>query len=195
MRKFPVCVLMIPLLLTGCGGAGSRAEETALEIRGTCLSASACTGSAEITADYGQRVYRYQMDFQAGQEETVLTLTGPDTVAGVVARLPNEGESLLEYDGAVLETGPLNEDGLTPVSAIPAVLNAAREGYLETCTLEEREGREELRMLIRDPEQPLGQGLESSLWFDTQTQSLLRAELCQDGFCVIQCQFSQFTME
>lgn len=186
---------MIPLLLSGCGGAGSGAEETALEIRSACLSAAACTGSAEITADYGQRVYRYQMDFQAGQEETVLTLTGPDTVAGVVARLPNEGESLLEYDGAVLETGPLNEDGLTPVSAIPAVLNAAREGYLETCTLEEREGREELRMLIRDPEQPLGQGLESSLWFDTQTQSLLRAELCQDGFCVIQCQFSQFTME
>lgn len=195
MRKFPVCVLMIPLLLSGCGGAGSGAEETALEIRSACLSASACTGSAEITADYGQRVYRYQMDFQAGQEETVLTLTGPDTVAGVVARLPNDGESLLEYDGAVLETGPLNEDGLTPVSAIPAVLNAAREGYLETCTLEEREGREELRMLIRDPEQPLGQGLESSLWFDTQTQSLLRAELCQDGFCVIQCQFSHFAME
>ena len=166
-----------------------------MELRSACISASVCTGSAEITADYGQRVYRYQMDFQAGQEETVLTLTGPDTVAGVVARLPSDGESLLEYDGAVLETGPLNEDGLTPVSAIPAVLTAAREGYLETCTLEEREGREELRMLIRDPEQPLGHGLESSLWFDPQTRSLLRAELCQDGFCVIQCQFSQFTME
>lgn len=197
MRKVLCCVLMMTLLLTACGagGAGSDAEELALQVRGEYLAMTGCSGSAVITADYGQRVYRYELDFTSNEDEMVLTLTAPETVAGITARLSGEKGSLLEYDGAVLETGPLNEDGLTPVSALPALLAALREGYLDICVLEEEGAQQQLRLLIRDPEQQLGTGIETTLWFDADTRQLLRGEISQDGFCIIQCEFSNFKAE
>ena len=195
MRRLVFCVLMMTLLLTACGGrtGGNEAEELALAIRTEFLAADSCSGTAVVTADYGQRVYRYELTFTAGQEETVLTLTAPETVAGLTARLPAKEDSILEYDGAVLETGPLDESGLTPVSAIPAILDTVREGYLDTCILETMGEGQVLRLLSRDPEKELGTGLETTLWFDPDSHSLLRAEISQDGFCMIQCEFSDFT--
>jgi hypothetical protein len=186
--------MMIPLL-AACGGqtGGSEAEELALTIRGEYLAAQTCSGSGVVTADYGQRVYRYEMDFSADEGETVLTLTGPETVAGLTARLESQEDSILEYDGAVLETGPLDADGLTPVAAIPALLTALREGYLDSCTLEDEDGGQVLRLLVRDPEADAGSGVETTLWLDGGTHALLRGEISRDGFCVIQCEFSNFS--
>ena len=194
MRKLLLCVLMMTVLLTACGsGEESRAEELALTIRGEHLAAQSCAGTAALTADYGQRVCRYEVDFTSDEEETVLTLTAPETVAGITARLSWDEGSLLEYDGAVLETGELDDEGLTPVSAIPAILERVREGFLDSCVLEEEEGQPaRLRLCIRDPEQELGHGVETSLWFDAASRRLLRGEISRDGFCVIQCEFTSF---
>ena len=99
MRKGLICVLMTTLLLAGCGGAGvSEAEELALTIRGEYLSMENCAVQAAVTADYGQRVYEYQLTAAVTGEETVLTLTAPETVAGRAA--PNTGqENRREFDG------------------------------------------------------------------------------------------------
>ena len=197
MRKLLCCVLMMTLLLTACGGGGggSEAEKLALQVRGEYLSMTGCSGTAVVTADYGQRVYRYELQFAADGDGTVLTLLSPETVAGITARLSGTEGSVLEYDGAVLETGPLDESGLTPVSAVPAVLTAVREGYLDACTLEETEEQPLLRLLVRDPENELGSGLETTLWFKVSDRKLSRAEICQDGVCIIQCEFSAFEAE
>ena len=63
MRKLLFCVPMMILLLSACtGGAeGNEAEELALQIRGEYLAMSSCAGQAAITADYGQRVYQYEL--------------------------------------------------------------------------------------------------------------------------------------
>ena len=127
MRKCLVCVLMI-ILLTGCGAAeGSEAEELALTIRGEYLAIDSCAVQAAITADYGQRVYQYEMAAAVNGDETVLTLSAPETVAGLTARITGE-DGLLEFDGVAVETGPLDGQGLTPVSALPALLEAAAPG-------------------------------------------------------------------
>ena len=194
MRKLLFCVLMMSLLLTACGGEEeNRAEELALTVRGEYLAAQSCAGTAALTADYGQRICRYEVEFASDEEETVLTLTAPETVAGITARLLAKEGSLLEYDGAILETGELDGEGLTPVSAIPAILERVREGFLDSCVLEEEEGQPaRLRLCIRDPEQELGHGVETTLWFDPDSRKLLRGEISRDGFCVIQCEFTSF---
>ena len=192
MRKRLLCVLMMTLLLAGCGGGGgNEAEELALSIRGEYLAMDNCTVQAAITADYGQRVYEYEMAVAVGEEETVLTLSAPETVAGLTARLTGE-ENLLEFDGVSVETGPLDENGLTPVSAVPALLEAARSGYITACALEE-DGTL-LRMDCGNPAGSPGSGTETSLWFDASTHALIRGEVSVDGFRVILCEFSQFTM-
>ena len=196
MRRNLLCVLMISLLLSACGAEeGDTADDLALKLRGEFLAAEYCSGTACITADYGQRVYRYEMEFHSNEEEATLVLTAPETVAGLEARLSWKEGSVLEYDGAVMETGPLNPDGLTPVSSIPFMLRTAREGYLDTCVLETSESGTALRLTSRNPEEDPGCGTETVLLFDPGTFQLLRGEIWQDGFCVIQCEFSTFSMQ
>ncbi|MBQ3135714.1 MAG: hypothetical protein IJB75_07895 [Oscillospiraceae bacterium] len=180
---------MISLLLTACGGKGSAGPmDRALAVRGTYLSANGCTARMRVTADYGQRVYTYVVDARAAGGETVLTVQEPTEIAGVTARL-RDGESFLEYDGAVLETGPLAEDGLTPMSAVAALLQAARSGFIDSCGTE----GETLYILCRDPADPPGDGRQIALWFGADN-GLLRGEVAVDGRQVIHCEFERFTL-
>lgn len=116
-----------------------------------------CAAEVEITADYGQRVYEFLLSAAVDGEETVLTLREPELAAGITARISEEG-GVLEYDGLALETGPLDGDGLSPVSALPALLSAARSEYMAECTLERTGDSELLRVLCADPEDPPGLG-------------------------------------
>ena len=78
VRKGLICVLMISLLLSACGsGEGETADDLALKLRGEYLGAQCCRGAATVTADYGQRVYQYELEFQSDEEQTLLTLTAP----------------------------------------------------------------------------------------------------------------------
>ena len=191
-RSLAMCVLMMIPLLTACGGgAGSGSEELALTIRGEYLSAGGCTAQAEITADYGQRVYTYTVQLDVEGEETALTVTAPEMVAGVRARCAG-GESWLEYDGAVLETGPLTPDGLSPLGGAAALWEAARSGFMDSCTMERLDQTETLRVLCRSPELEAGEGLETTLWFDADSHALLRGELAWEGRTVIPCILSGF---
>ena len=167
MRKLLFCVPMMILLLSACtGGAeGNEAEELALQIRGEYLAVDG--------------------------EETTLTLSAPDTVAGITARVTGQ-DGQLEYDGLSVETGPLDPEGLSPVSAVPALLEGARSGYIVSCALEE-DGTL-LRMDCGDPEGTPGTGSEVSLWFDTSTHALSRGEISVDGFRAILCEFTDFAM-
>ena len=118
MRKLLLCVPMI-MLLSACGhapGGVGPAEELALTIRGEYAALSTWTAQAEITADYGQRVYEYAVAAEFDGAQTRLTLTAPDTVAGLTAVL-TEDSGALEFDGLWVETGPLDPEGLTPAAA------------------------------------------------------------------------------
>ena len=184
-----MCVLMISLLLTGCGGKGSDGPmDRALSLRGEYLSATGCEARVRVTADYGQRVYTYVVDVTVDGEETVLTVREPAEVAGITARL-RDGKSLLEYDGATLETGPLDQDGLTPLSAVVALFEAARSGFIDGCGLQ----GESLYILCRDPAEVPGSGREIALWVDGAGK-LLRGEVSVDGRRVTQCEFEHFAL-
>lgn len=191
-----MCVLMmiLGLSLSACGGAegGNRAEQLALDIRGEYLEMGGCTASLELTADYGQRVYTYGIGLNyASEGETTLTITAPENIAGVTARIL-EGETALEYDGMRVETGPLDDSGMSPVDAVPVLMDYVQEGFIAECGMEAQGESEVLRVVCREPESAAGEGRECSLWFDPSTHALLRGELSQDGFTVIQCVFTEF---
>ncbi len=197
MRHRWMCVPMIGLLclLGGCGGGGEpSADELALQIRGEYLSMEGFTAQVELTADYGERVYEYTLDAAyAREDELTLTLTAPESVAGVTAHV-REGETFLEYDGVRVETGPLNAAGLTPMDALPALLAAVEEGYLAECSFLPVGETETLHLTVRDPEGEPGAGVEIQLWLDPAGHGLLRGEISQDGRTVVQCVVHKFTM-
>ena len=183
------------LLLPSCGGMEeqNQAEELALTIRGEYLALESLSASVDVTADYGARVYDFALTAAVSGEETVLTLTEPEWAAGLTARITGE-EGKLEYDGLILETGPLDGEDLSPMSALPELLEAARSGYMARCVLEEGEEGPALRVDCADPDQKPGEGREISLWFHPDTHALERGEITVDGARVIQCTLTEFTM-
>ena len=199
MRRKESCALMMTLclLLSACGGdeaEAQNADELALAIRTEYLAMEGCTARMEITAEYGDRVYQFTVGLghvQGG--ETTLTVVEPEEAAGVTARISGE-KAFLEYDGVSLETGPLDESGLSPVGAVPFLLRGAREGFMAESALEIVGDTECLRMTCRDPEVPPGEGIELSLWFDSTTHLLVRGEILSEGFRVIDCSFTDFSM-
>lgn len=190
-----ICVLMMTLLLTACGsGRGEDGpQQQALTTRTAYLEADGCTGKLDVIADYGQRVYTYCVDVTVAGGESVLTVTAPEELSGVTARL-TDGQSQLEYDGAVLETGPLSDDGLTPLSAVPALLECARTGFIDSCGMQRLGERDTLCVQCRDPEVPAGQGREITLWFDLASHALVQGEITVDGYRVILCEFKEFSL-
>lgn len=199
MRKTALCLLMIAvLLLAACQGGpgGAPAEQTADEaarlIRTEYLAAAGCGGTVEVTADYGLRVYQFTLDFiwrRAG--ETVLTVTAPEELAGLTARIA-EGEARLEFDGMGLGTGDLTGEGLTPMELLPGVMEYVDGGYMAQCVFERLGERDALRVVFRDPEAEAGTGAECSQWFDRETHALLRCELSWDGALVLSGSFTNF---
>ena len=199
MRRRLCALMMILPLLAGCGGGdkegGNSAEELALAIRTEYLAMTACAATVDITADYGQRVYEYTLAVSWQKEgETLLTVTAPENIAGITARIKN-GSTYLEYDGASLETGTLSGDGLSPMEAVPAMLEYIFSGYIAECDFETEGESQLLWFCCRNPESSPGKGTEAAFWFNADTHALARAELLSDGYTVIQCVFTEFTKE
>ena len=196
MRKIISCVLMMILLLTGCGKPrDDTPENLAAQIRAEYLSLKEWSSTVNLSANYGEQVFDFTVDAVWKREgDTVLTVTEPDLVAGITARI-RDGETVLEYDGAGISIGMLDLSGLTPVSAIPAFVTCITTGYMARCSwLGEGEGRE-LVVLCRDPNEAPQEGTEFTLIFDPLTHALKRAEVSVNGEMRLTARFTDFTME
>ena len=191
MRKTKIYALMITLsLLSGCGQDNST-EQLALDIRSSYLSCDTFSAHACLTADYGLRVYSYEMDVLLSEDTTTLTLTQPDYAAGIIAVL-KDGQSSLRFQDISVETGPLDPDGLTPVSAVPALLKAVRSGFITGC-FQEESGL--LRIDCGSPDAPVGLGTQTTLWFQPENGTLVQGDILVDGIRRITCTFSQVVKE
>lgn len=187
MRKsFLFALMMTLLLLPGCSRADKNPLRLALELRARQSLLPDWETHVHLTADYGQRVYDFEMDVTAGEEELLMTLTAPETLAGITARLEGE-QGFLDYDGLQVETGPLDGEELSPMTALPALLEAARRGYITGASLQE-EGL--LRVDIGSREEAPGTGQEFVLWLDPDSGALVRGEISLDGARCILCTFT-----
>lgn len=199
MRKRMCALMMIIPLLTSCStgkqGGKNSADELALTIRTEYLAMTACSATMDITADYGQRVYEYTISMSWQKDrETLLTVIEPEIIAGVTARIEN-GTGYLEFEGASLETGAIFADGLSPIEAVPAILNYILSGFIAECDFETVGESQQLWFCCRDPQSSPGTGTEAAFWFDSESHAVLKAEVYSEGYTVIQCNFTDFTKE
>lgn len=191
MKKQLLFLPMMLLLLTGCGGGQegkTGAEALAVAIRGEYMAMTAYSLQAKVNADYGQRVYDFTLSVTSDGEETTVVIQEPEMLAGVTARMDGD-EGTLEYEDLSLETGFLDGESLSPVSALPTLVEAARTQYIDRCTLADGV----LEVHCADPEEDAGTGREVTLWFDAQTHALTGGEISQDGRRVITCEITEFT--
>ena len=59
-----------------------------------------------------------------------ITVLSPASISGVSARV-EQGGTALEYDGLILDTGDLDAFGLSPMSALPLMVEALCRGHAD----------------------------------------------------------------
>ena len=186
MRKRLVSVLMIPLLLLiGCGMRKERPEDVFVSFREELTAARSVSADIQLTADYGGTVSTYSMEIVSDAEGTTVTITEPELIAGITATVRDDGTDI-SYDGAMLGVGPVDPEGTTPVSALPTILRAMREGYSE---LYWNDGSFAAARFYA------GEKSSCTVWLDEETRTPVAAEIACDGKTVINCRFTDWLME
>jgi hypothetical protein len=174
-------------MLTSCG-RGSSSEATIRELRSPFGADSVLTARAELTADYGERVYEYTVSIEGTQKEGKLTVEKPENIAGTVLGW-SYGSTTLTSEDVTLETGPLTESGLSPADAVPLLLSACAEG-----TLIEYQTPGEDGLLYAQMEVPEQNTQTVSCWFEEQSGALKRCTLAEQGVTVLTLEFSHFKL-
>lgn len=128
MKVFVAAVLSI-CMFCGCSTKDDTLGQ-ALDLRKKLLSASVCSFSADIAADYGDIIHTFQVDCSVDEIGNLdFSVTYPESIAGICGLITNNGASL-NFDDKVLAF-PLQADGqISPVCAPWLFINALRGGYL-----------------------------------------------------------------
>lgn len=174
-RAIASALMMILLLLPGCGEREARLEEGFQSLRDAVTAAQSIQFRAALTADYGDSVSEYTMAVSFDGQQTTVELLTPELLAGVKATA-QRGETQVGYDGVILGAGPLDGEGLTPVSAIPAMLEAIASGYVELLWWD---GDAMAARLY------VGENSVLTLWLDSTSLAPTAAEIAADGRTVV----------
>jgi hypothetical protein len=183
MRRTTLAALMIlPVLLCGCGT--NRDAKRFDSFRTALAAASEINMEAAVTADYGDSVRAYTLRLTDTAEGSEIEVLAPELIAGVRAHLA-DGAASLDYDGVILDAGELAPNGLSPLTALPMLVGAAKTGHVDGTW---REGGLLAVKLTPDDTVSL------TLWLDADTMAPRRAELTgqDDGRRLISCEITDF---
>ncbi|MBQ6430519.1 MAG: hypothetical protein IJJ99_01390 [Oscillospiraceae bacterium] len=116
MRRVFAVLTLCALLLCGC----AKEEDVlapAIEFRAALLQAGGCSFRAKIEADFGDCVERFAVDCEFTTDGTAkLTLTEPETIAGITATVTERG-GRITYDGMSVDFGLLANGNVKPAAA------------------------------------------------------------------------------
>ena len=96
----------------------------------------------------------------------------------------------MEYDGAVLDTGAVTEDGLSPAEALPVLISQWQTGYISGCNFEKLGDSETLAVTT-----DITETVRQRSWFDAKSRLPVRSELTDGGKTVITCEFENVVIE
>ena len=186
MRKATLFALMLTLLLTACGGEEER--DPAAELQGAYTGLAAATLEADITCHYDDETRTYTMLCDYTPESSTITVLAPEDLAGISATVA-DGTLTLSYEDISLDAGSYSAAAISPVAALPKLMEAAAGGYVSQQSVEELEERPCLRLSCDlDGED----GALYTTWFDQETLLPLYSEISVDGVVVYQVAWSRF---
>ena len=128
-----ICLLVVLFLfLVGCKSSPDKMEKIT-SFRSELLHGTGCTFTAQITADYGQKVYTFKMYCQSDNSGKIsFEVISPESIEGITGSLSAEGGNLTFDDHALLFS-MLADGRLSPVSSPWIMMRALRSGYISGC--------------------------------------------------------------
>lgn len=156
-----------------------------LGLRSEILQANTVSFDAEITADYGDKVYIFGMNCQADRDgQLCFTVTEPETIAGITGSIAEDGGKLT-FDDTALHIELLTDEQLSPVSAPWIFLKTLRTGYITSAGMEE----ELLRLTIDETYEE--DTLHLDIWMNDNNIPV-RAEILYDGRNILSLSVKNF---
>jgi len=185
-RSHFAAALMIPLLLlAGCGEREARLEKDFTGFRESLNGASLVTVRGTLTADAGESVEESVIDASYDGKQTTVEVIEPALIA-CVKPTARWGETEIEYGGVLLGAGALDEEGLTPVSAMPAIFAAMAGGYVELLWWD---GDSLAARMYA------GEDSRCTVWLEAESLTPAHAEIASGGRTVISCELTDWRME
>lgn len=182
-RNRIISVLMITcILLTGCGKKTER--EQFENIRASIAQARTVTLDAAVTASFPDRTEEFTLHCVRESGDWVMTVTAPEQIAGVTARMSGTDSSIV-YDDVILPTGDLTDCGIIPINVVPTALETLLDGYLSSSWTEK--GGLAVKVIRDDT-------VAVTVWFDEEDVPRM-AELAENGVVKASCTIENFTIE
>ena len=164
MKRLYPMILCFCFILTGCGRRDIQVRFDAMSER--LKACESLSFTANIRAEYEDKTARFTLGYEEDSQGGTVTVLAPELIKGVKAHVAS-GSTELQYDSVVLDTGALDNFGLSPLSSLPILVEALRCAYLDSFW--EEDGMTVLQLQPRD-------SLKCTVWFDSNMVPL-RSEL------------------
>lgn len=176
---------VVLLLLVLCACTQQDGVSQAVAIRDRLLSAEGCSFVADISADYGDKIYSFTMNctFDA-MGNMNFNVQQPVSISGVTGQI-RDADGFLTFDDKLLAFELLADDQITPVSAPWIVVKTIRSGYINACA--QRDGI--VHVTFDDSYEE--NALQVDVWF--QDQNVTAAELLWCGRRIMTISVKSFT--
>ena len=109
------CLLLCCMYFVGCTGQKTQPGQEALDFRTDLMEHGGCCFTANIAADFGERVYMFTLACETNAGETRLKVIEPEMIAGIAATVSSDGIKLT-FDDAELDFGKLANGYVSPVT-------------------------------------------------------------------------------
>ena len=161
------------LLMAGCSGPPDEME-IGMELRSKLLQSSVCSFTAEITADYGDKVHTFALDCHSNSEgDLTFTVVEPESISGITGTLSGTGGALV-FDETALHFELMADDQLSPISAPWVFLKTLRGGYIASAC-KENDG-----ILLSIDDSYEDDALRLDIWLDSENTPN-QADILFDG--------------
>ena len=187
MRKALLFAPMLMLLLTACGG-GEKKEDLTAQLQEQYAAVASATMEADITCHYDDEVRQYTLLCAYTPEASTVTVLSPANLAGISATVEN-GTLSLSYEDISLDAGGYSAAAISPVAALPKLMQAAASGYVTEKSEETVGERPCLRLACDLPDD---EGSVYTTWFDQETLLPLRSEISAEGTVVFEVAWTRF---
>ena len=129
MKRFCLCfVLLLSLLLSGCG---VKKEEQQLRDFSASLNSRSDLGFVgKLRCEYEDRAVNFTLQYRQSEDGCEISVLQPEEIEGLSVKLDKNG-SVLEYDELFINTGELDRFGLSPLSALPMLVNTLKSSFMD----------------------------------------------------------------
>ena len=183
MKK--LCVIILSLLLTGCGSAGAAIDSIQTQY-GQIQTAQM---EAKVVCHLENESRTYTLSCTCEETGASTTVTAPEELKGITASVTPDGLTVT-YDGTSMSAGELRD--ICPANCLPYLLAALSNGYLMEQGTEEWNGIRCYRLML-DTTAESGQKVVCTVWLNEETLIPQYAEFTQEEKVVLSAEMLAFS--